>query len=76
MLCRAGQPLDDAGRAGLRRVPRRNRAYWMAKLDSNARRDRLTDRQLRAMGLQVLHLWEHQLHDLGRCVRRVARALR
>ncbi|TVQ29833.1 MAG: DNA mismatch endonuclease Vsr [Geminicoccaceae bacterium] len=39
-------------------VPKRNRAFWQAKLDGNRRRDRAKARALEALGLRVLVVWE------------------
>jgi len=57
--------------------PAGNRAFWKAKLDRNAARDRSVTRALRKAGWAVLRVWEHDLaakHWL-RIARRVARAL-
>lgn len=40
--------------------PRVNRWYWDAKLEGNRRRDRDTDRRLRAAGWRVVRVWEHE----------------
>ena len=57
------------------RVPRSNHPYWSAKLAGNRRRDRRTDRQLRATGVKVLHLWEHELRNLPRSLSRIRHLL-
>lgn len=55
-------------------VPRSNRSYWAPKLARNQARDRRLNRQLRALGWSVLHLWEHEIHrDPLACAARVAR---
>jgi DNA mismatch endonuclease (patch repair protein) len=43
------------------RLPASNRTYWRPKIAGNVRRDKRTRRQLRAMGWQVLTLWECDL---------------
>lgn len=40
--------------------PRRNGAWWQAKLDANVARDRRQDQALRAAGWQVLRFWAHE----------------
>lgn len=43
------------------RVPKSNRAYWLAKVARNRRRDRRVARELRALGYSVWTLWECRL---------------
>ena len=38
-----------------------NQAYWSAKIERNAMRDRSNNRQLRKVGLSVMRVWEHEL---------------
>jgi DNA mismatch endonuclease (patch repair protein) len=40
--------------------PRSNRAWWVDKLNANARRDRDTDARLNAAGWHVIRVWEHE----------------
>jgi DNA mismatch endonuclease (patch repair protein) len=50
---------------------------WEEKIATNRRRDRLNDRALRAMGWQIVRIWEHQIEaSLARCAGRVVRAIR
>ena len=44
-------------------VPRRNAAWWIAKVETNRRRDEDTTKHLRTAGWHVIRLWEHD--DLG-----------
>jgi DNA mismatch endonuclease (patch repair protein) len=58
-------------------VPRSNAAYWAPKLARNVARDRRANRQLRALGWSVLHLWEHQVvRNADACAARIARRYR
>ena len=41
-------------------TPRANRAWWLAKLAANERRDRDTDRCLTEAGWTVSRFWEHE----------------
>ena len=59
------------GRDWERRKPRlkRNRAYWIEKIEENMARDRRNDALLRAQGWSVLHFWEEEVkRDLAGCV--------
>lgn len=64
----------DCGRC---RIPSDNRAYWIAKIDRNAARDRKNLRAMRQMGWRVLVVWECQLKkaDQEKLKRRVERFL-
>ena len=57
--------------------PAGNRAFWKAKLERNAARDRAVTRSLRKAGWAVLRVWEHDLaaRHWPRIARRVVRAL-
>jgi DNA mismatch endonuclease (patch repair protein) len=44
-------------------VPKGNARYWMAKLTSNAARDRETTTRLEALGWTVVRVWEHEVPD-------------
>lgn len=41
-------------------IPKKNRGWWVAKLQGNVQRDRDTDTHLRNLGWNVLRIWEHQ----------------
>jgi DNA mismatch endonuclease, patch repair protein len=40
--------------------PASNASFWRQKIETNQRRDRDTDAQLREAGWQVLRVWEHE----------------
>ena len=44
--------------------PATNRAFWIAKIAANKKRDRLVNRTLRKQGYRVIRLWEHSLRSL------------
>ncbi len=43
------------------RKPKTRKAFWTAKIERNAARDRLVTRTLRASGWRVMRVWEHDL---------------
>jgi DNA mismatch endonuclease (patch repair protein) len=47
-------------------MPRTRRAFWRAKLEGNAVRDKRTRSQLRREGWRVLVVWECQLRDVDK----------
>ena len=42
--------------------PRTNARFWRTKLERNRRRDLATTQRLRSRGIQVIRIWEHELH--------------
>ncbi len=56
-------------------LPVNNRSFWRKKLTGNRARDRLVNRLLRRHGWRVVRIWEHELRDEERCVRRVKTSL-
>lgn len=56
------------------RMPVSNRSYWRGKIARNQVRDRLITRTLRLDGWLVLRLWEHELSDERRILKRIAKA--
>ena len=48
-------------RCKLARLPKTRLAFWLPKLESNARRDRRDSAALRRAGWSVLNVWECQL---------------
>lgn len=54
-----------------RRVPKSRVAFWRAKLEGNAARDRRAGRRLRRDGWRVLVVWECPLRDARRLAARL-----
>ena len=57
--------------------PRKNRAFWKAKILSNRRRDRKVVQLLTNDGFNVIRFWEHELnHNLQDCLTTIRSQLR
>lgn len=41
-------------------LPKHNRQWWSEKLEANRSRDLRKDEQLRALGWEPMHVWEHE----------------
>jgi DNA mismatch endonuclease, patch repair protein len=46
------------------RIPKSNRDYWSAKIQTNRERDRMINKELRKAGWRVLRIWESSLKDV------------
>jgi len=53
------------------RVPATNRKFWVAKIKTNKRRDKIVTRNLRKRGFRVVRLWEHNLKNMDKAVKRI-----
>ena len=53
-------------------TPKRNRAFWALKFEENRRRDARKIRQLRRAGYRVLLLWECEVNNERRVLRRLS----
>lgn len=51
--------------------PGNNAGFWRKKLAANRARDRLVNRRLRRDGWRVVRIWEHELRDEARAIRRL-----
>ena len=60
---------------GSPRVPERNRRFWKKKMAANRERDARKCRELRALGLTVLIIWECQLRNADKVMQRLKRVL-
>jgi DNA mismatch endonuclease (patch repair protein) len=56
-------------------VPATNSTFWEEKLRRNKLRDRLVDRTLRGKGWVVFRIWQHELRDTRRVVRRLQKRM-
>ncbi|HXR04824.1 MAG TPA: very short patch repair endonuclease [Verrucomicrobiae bacterium] len=57
------------------RAPKSNKAYWRRKIATNRMRDAHVKRVLQQGGWHVLRIWEHELKNELKLVRRVHRVL-
>src|SRR6185437_16365695 len=56
-------------------VPETNTNFWREKIQRNRLRDKLVRRKLTGEGWRVLRIWQHELRDPSKVVRRVNRGL-
>ena len=62
---------------GARQSFKKNRNFWISKIERNIARDEEVNRQLKADGWTVLRFWENEiLNDTDSCVSQVKTALR
>jgi DNA mismatch endonuclease (patch repair protein) len=55
--------------------PRNNASFWRRKLSGNKKRDRLVNRVLRRAGWRVLRIWECELQNAERILKRIEKHL-
>jgi DNA mismatch endonuclease (patch repair protein) len=42
---------------------KKNKEYWVPKIEKNIVRDRETDQKLEYMGYKVIHFWQHEIEQ-------------
>jgi DNA mismatch endonuclease, patch repair protein len=52
-------------------MPKRNRELWTSKFRANVERDRRKERELRALGFDVLTVWQCEVSDSARLRERI-----
>lgn len=58
-------------------MPKSNRSFWSEKLAQNKLRDKRQQRVLKALGWQLLRIWEHSVEEeLSRTVESIVSVLR
>lgn len=58
-------------------MPEKNRDYWEPKIARNRERDRQVNKALKAAGIKVVRVWEHDLRkDVAPTRRRLQRIVR
>ncbi len=55
--------------------PQTNEEFWENKLKRNAQRDREVNRQLKGEGWKVIRVWEHELGNPEKPIKRILKAL-
>lgn len=60
-------------KAGL--IPKSNRSFWLPKLERNVERDHDLIRKLQRLGWRVLVIWECEIRDRDKLVRKLTRFL-
>jgi DNA mismatch endonuclease (patch repair protein) len=53
--------------------PKTRSEYWADKFETNIKRDAVKERNLRALGWDILVIWECQTFDLNKLSRRIAK---
>jgi DNA mismatch endonuclease (patch repair protein) len=56
--------------------PKSNRAFWNRKLKRNATRDKRVNKEVRAKGWKVVHIWEHETFNRNRLSAKLSRIIR
>jgi len=55
--------------------PKTNRVFWKKKTDSNVKRDKSVNQELKKNGWKVVRVWEHSLEkDINKCCTRILSA--
>jgi len=44
--------------------PQTNKKFWMRKINSNVKRDRIVTKNLKKEGWKILRIWEHDIKNL------------
>ena len=57
------------------RQPKSNREYWIPKLEANRRRDRQNRRRLALLGWRSLTIWECEMRQIEKAMRKASRFL-
>jgi DNA mismatch endonuclease (patch repair protein) len=55
--------------------PANNKEFWRRKLSSNKKRDRVVNQTLRRSGWHVIRIWECDLRNAGRILKRIEKHL-
>ncbi len=56
-------------------IPVQNRTFWMQKLARNKQRDGEVRRNLKRAGWEVLRIWQHELKEPDKVIRRIHASL-
>lgn len=61
---------------GPSRKPKSNLEYWIPKLEATKKRDAMNRQRLKVLGWRVLTVWECELQDLDRSLRKATQFLK
>ena len=51
---------------------KKNRKYWINKIENNIKRDRKCNAQLKKAGWKILRFWQHDIEkDLKKCIKTI-----
>jgi DNA mismatch endonuclease Vsr len=58
-------------------IPKKNNAFWTAKISRNKERDAHTSAKIRRQGIAVLRFWEHEISEsISRCISLLQKRMR
>jgi DNA mismatch endonuclease (patch repair protein) len=58
------------------REPKTEKNFWIKKIESNVKRDRVVNKELEREGYRVVRFWEHEIErDADSCVRFIKKLL-
>lgn len=52
-------------------IPKSNRGYWVPKIRKNKKRAKMKDARLRKAGWKLVHIWEHELKNPGKIMKKI-----
>jgi len=57
--------------------PATNKVFWMRKIDSNTKRDKVVNADLKKKGWKVIRIWEHEIRkNLNKCYFKIHKELK
>jgi len=56
--------------------PKSNKRYWLPKIERNVQRDKEQNRYLKKNGWSVIRVWEHELKNLDKTIKKIERRVR
>jgi DNA mismatch endonuclease (patch repair protein) len=57
-------------------TPTTNRNYWLPKLDRNIARDKISKKQLKKQGWNIIVVWECEIKKLDKLTKRMSKELK
>ena len=56
--------------------PKSNKRYWLPKIERNVQRDKEQNKYLKKNGWSVMRVWEHELKNLDKTIKKIERRVR